>query len=407
MPSPPEILSAPVTLPGGLVLPNRIAKAAMSEVLAEPSGAPGERLIRLYERLGRGGAGLLITGHVIVDRGGLGEPGNVLIEDGRHLEALRRWAAAAQAQGARAFVQLTHTGRQSPRRLTPRPVAPSAVAMRGFFGLFATPRELTASEIEGIVRRFGDAAAIVKDAGFAGVQLHGAHGYLVSQFLSPLTNRRDDAWGGDGERRVRFVLEVVRAMRARVGPRFPIAVKLNSADFQRGGFELEDALEVARALEREGIDVLEVSGGNYESPAMSGSGELASRVRESTRLREAYFLEYARAIRAAVRIPLMLTGGMRSASVMADAIGQGVVDLVGLARPIALEPDLPARLISGQSRAARAVPLRTGIRKIDDLLQIFWFQTQLHRMAEGREPDAALSKWRALAEGVRSSVATA
>ncbi|MBK7400289.1 MAG: NADH:flavin oxidoreductase/NADH oxidase family protein [Myxococcales bacterium] len=397
-------LARPLVLPGGLSLPNRLAKSAMSEVLGDADGGPTDRLVRLYERLGRGGAGLLITGHVIVAREGRGEPGNVLLEDARHLPALRRWAEAGQAHGSHVFVQLNHTGRQSPRRLTPVPVAPSAVGLRGFFGTFATPRALTGAEVEGLIGRFATAASLAKDAGFAGVQIHGAHGYLVSQFLSPLANRRDDEWGGSLENRMRFLLSIVRAMRAAVGPDYPIAVKLNSADFQRGGFELDDAKVVAQALEAVGVALLEISGGNYESPAMAGSGELPTRVRESTRLREAYFLEYAREIRAVTTLPLMLTGGMRTAATMNEVLASGAVDVIGLARPLTFEPDLPARLVSGAADGARPLKIHTGVKKIDDMLQVFWFQQQLHRMADGLEPDPGLGRFAALAHGVRHTL---
>jgi 2,4-dienoyl-CoA reductase-like NADH-dependent reductase (Old Yellow Enzyme family) len=402
-PSARTVLASPLRLRSGVVLPNRLAKAAMSEVLANGDGSPSERLIRLYERWGRGGAGLLVTGHVIVDRSGIGEPGNVVLEDERHLPALRRWAEAAQANGSRVFVQLNHAGRQSPRRVTPEPLAPAAVALRGFGGLFARPRALLPAEVEQLVEKFATSAVLAKEAGFAGVQIHAAHGYLISQFLSPRVNLRDDAWGGDAKRRRAFLLAIVRRTRERVGSGFPIAVKLNSADFQRGGFTFEEAMDVARALEDEGIDLLEVSGGNYESPAMAGSGELPKATRASTREREAYFLEYAKGLRAVTTTPIVLTGGMRSADVMRDAILSGAVDIIGMARPLAFDPDLPRRILDG-GHGATPVKVHTGIRKVDDMLQIFWFQSQIHRMANGLEPDPELGRFRALLAGVRDTI---
>ena len=398
-----SLLAAPLRLPSGATLPNRLAKAAMSEILGDrATGAPTDALVRLYERWGRGGAGLLITGHVIVDPGGLGEVGNVVIVDDRHRAALRRWAEAGQAHGARMWMQLNHAGRQSPRRLSREPVAPSAVPLRGMSSLFMPPRALTEPEIEAIIRRFGVAAAVARDAGFAGVELHGAHGYLVSQFLSPRTNRRDDAWGGDPARRSRFLLEVVRAMRAAVGPAFPIGVKLNSADFQRGGFTIEESMDVARSLDAAGVDLLEVSGGNYESPAMAGSGELARHQRQSSRDREAYFLDYAKRIRGVTAMPIMLTGGMRSRAVMEDALASGAVDVVGLARPMTIAPDLPARVLDGTAAAAPVVRIRSRVRLVDDALQALWYQAQIHRMARGQEPDLGLSRWGALWRGMRA-----
>ena len=383
-------LSSPLTLPGGATLPNRLAKAAMSEALGDSAGGPTDGLIRLYERWGRGGAGLLITGNVIVDPAGRGEPGNVVLLDDRHRAGLIRWAEAAQAQGARLWMQLNHAGRQSPRNLTPRPVAPSAVPLRGFAGAFAAPRALTDAEVHAVIARFATAAAIAKDAGFAGVQLHGAHGYLVSQFLSPLTNQRDDAWGGDAVRRRRFLSAVIAAMRAAVGPGFPIGVKLNSADFQRGGFTVEEAMAVAAELGPAGVDLLEVSGGNYESPAMAGRGELPTEQRASSVAREAYFLDYARQLRTATAVPLLLTGGLRTRATMLEILGEGAVDVIGLGRPLAVAPDLPAGLLDGTVEAAPAPRIRSRIRKVDDALQVLWFQDQLRRMARGDEPDLGL-----------------
>jgi 2,4-dienoyl-CoA reductase-like NADH-dependent reductase (Old Yellow Enzyme family) len=403
--NPPAILSQPLVLRSGATLPNRLAKAAMSEVLGDPAtGAPTDALVRLYERWGRGGAGLLITGHVIVDPAGRGEAANVVVTDDRHLPALRRWVEAAQAHGSRLWMQINHAGRQAPRRLTSEPVAPSAVGVRGFAGAFARPRALTEAEIEALIERFATTAAVAKAAGFAGVQVHGAHGYLVSQFLSPLTNRRDDAWGGDSTRRRRFLIEIVRSIRAAVGPAFPVGVKLNSADFQRGGFTIEESMEVARALEEAGLDLLEVSGGNYESPAMSGSGELPASQRQSSRDREAYFLDYARRIRSATRVPIMLTGGMRTAATMAEVITSGAVDVIGLARPSSYQPDLAAQLLAGTADGATPVRIRSGIRQVDDALQVFWFQEQIHRMARGQEPDLELGAWGALFRGVRATL---
>nr|HEX4318528.1 NADH:flavin oxidoreductase/NADH oxidase family protein [Kofleriaceae bacterium] len=393
------MLDRPLQLASGATLSNRIAKAAMSEALADPvTGAPTDALVRVYERWARSGAALLITGHVIVDPAGRGEVGNVVVTDDRHRAALARWAAAGRAHGAHLWAQLNHAGRQSPRRLSREPVAPSAVAMRGFAGLFARPRALAAAEVRAIVARFGTAAAVVADAGFTGIEIHAAHGYLASQFLSPRTNQRDDDYGGSLANRARFLLEVVAATRAAVGASFPIAVKLNSADFQRGGFEIDDAIAVARMLERAGIDVLEITGGSYEAPAMAG------RERASTVAREAYFLDYATRIRAAVALPILLTGGMRSRAVMEHALASGAVDVVGLARPMTYAPELPARLLDGSLDRAPEIDVRSRIRSLDDALQALWFQAQIRELAAGREPDPKLSRAAALWRGFRGMV---
>lgn len=400
-----SLLAAPFTLPNGSTLPNRLAKSAMSEALADPADhAPNDAMVRLYERWGKSGAGLLITGNVIVDPGGFGEPGNVLIVDDRHRAELARWAEAGQAHGAKLWMQINHTGRQAPKQLIRQPVAPSAVGLKGMGGLFAKPRALTEHEITEIIARFATAAAVAKDAGFAGVQIHAAHGYLISQFLSPLVNLRDDAWGGDGARRSRFLLEIVRAIRGAVGAAFPIGVKLNSADFQRGGFSIDDAMDVVRRLEAAGIDLLEISGGNYESPATAGSGELQRKQRTSSREREAYFLDYARQIRTVTRLPIMLTGGMRSRATMEQAVSSGAVDVVGLARPMAYTPDLPARLLDGSLAAAPVVKLRSRIRIVDDAVQVMWFQHQIAAMAHGGEPDLELGVWAAFWHGIRGNL---
>lgn len=387
----PVHLAKPLPLPSGSALPNRIVKAAMSEVLAHRhSGTPTEELVRLYERWATSGAGMMLTGNVMIDVESRGELGQVVVEDERHLPILRRWADAAQAHGAKLWMQINHAGRQAPRSVTANAVGPSAVGMKGLTGLFATPRALDGGEVLDLVRRFATTARIAKEAGFSGVQIHAAHGYLVSQFLSPLTNLRDDAWGGDAERRMRFLREIVRAVRAEVGPSFPIGVKLNSADFQRGGFGEDESMGVVVALEKEGIDLLEISGGNYESPAMMGSQ------RASTARREAYFLEYARKVRALVKTPLLLTGGMRTARVMESVVASGEVDAVGLGRPLSFEADLPARILRGEAGAIE-VEVKVGIRLLDDMLQAAFSQAQMARMARGLLPDLGISRWRVLA----------
>ena len=387
-------LASPLTLPCGATLPNRIAKSAMSENLAGSGFLPDERLIRLWSRWSRGGAGLLITGNVMVDRRALGEPHNVVIEPGTPASALAPWAAAGRAGGARVWPQINHPGRQSPRFLSRVPVAPSAVPMVIPGKLFNSPRALEEAEIWEIIGRFGAAAAISKEAGFDGVQIHGAHGYLVSQFLSPLTNIREDGWGGDAVRRRRFLVELVRAMRAAVGPTFPIGVKLNSADFQRGGFSEEESMEVVEILEKEGVDLLEISGGTYERPAVTGT--LAEQ-KQSTASREAYFLDYARRVRARTAMPLMLTGGFRTKAGMEAAIESGAIDVAGMARPLALQPELPRAFLDGTATDSEVRPRKTGLRMLDGLLEIAWYSDQLHRMGEGLDPRPGVWPWTVLA----------
>ncbi len=381
--TPAAPLSQTLTLPCGAVLPNRLAKSAMSEALGTMDNRATPALERLYGTWAEGGIGLCITGNVMIDRTALGEPGNVAIEDERDLDALKRWAAAGTQGGTQLWMQINHPGKQSPKGLNRENVAPSAIPFRQEMqAFFATPRELTASEIEALVQRYATTARIAQKAGFSGVQIHGAHGYLVSQFLSPHHNRREDDWGGTPAKRRRFVLAVLAAMRAAVGPQFPIGIKLNSADFQRGGFTEEESLETITALVEAGIDLVEISGGTYEAPAMTGV------VKSTTRDREAYFLAFAEKVRAITRVPLMLTGGFRSLGGMSEALQSGAIDLVGLGRLLAVEPNLPKRLLAGQEPTQVIKPIVTGIKLIDRmaLMEVAWYTRQLHRIGKGEAP---------------------
>ena len=381
------LLAQPLKLPNGSVIRNRILKSAMSEALANPSGAPTPELARLYRAWADGGVGLCITGNVMIDRRAVGEPGNVVIEDARDMDALQAWALAATAQGTACWVQLNHPGKQAPKGLNRETVAPSAVPFRDDLkAFFATPRALDDAEVRDVILRFGQAAGLVRQAGFSGVQIHGAHGYLVSQFLSPHHNERTDEWGGTADKRRRFVLEVYRAIRAAVGPGFPVGIKLNSADFQRGGFTEQESLDTVRALAAAGIDLIEISGGTYEAPAMTGVQLGRDAVPSSTRQREAYFLAFAEKARAAVSTPLVVTGGFRSAGGMAQTVGSGAVDMVGLARMLAIEPDLPRRILSGLAPLHQVKPITTGIKAIDKLglLEVSWYTGQLKRIGRGQ-----------------------
>jgi 2,4-dienoyl-CoA reductase-like NADH-dependent reductase (Old Yellow Enzyme family) len=391
------LLNRELSLPNGRILKNRLAKAAMSENLAERDGRPNEGLVRLYARWASGGAGLLITGNVMVDGRWREEVRNVVVEDESELELLRRWAADTKSQGAQVIAQISHPGRQA-IRTTERPVAPSEVEMKGLSMFFKKPRALEPSEIQSIIDRFVRTSTILEKAGFDGVQIHGAHGYLISQFLSPLSNRREDEWGGDPERRMRFLLEIVRRVRAAVSPSFIVGVKLNSADFMRGGFGEEESMEVVKTLDHSGIDLLEISGGNYEAPAMMGTAK------QSTVAREAYFLEYAEKVRRVTSVPLMVTGGFRTRDTMEQAIESAAVDLIGIARPLALEPDLPIRLMIGEADRAKSIDVRVGIRLLDSQLQGTWYQRQIQRLAQGLDPDPELSRWCMVWEGVRARV---
>ncbi|MEM6300834.1 MAG: NADH:flavin oxidoreductase/NADH oxidase family protein [Pseudomonadota bacterium] len=404
-------LSEPLQLPCGAVLPNRLAKAAMTEGLADLRGVPTASLTQLYRVWSEGGAGMLLTGNVVVDQYHLERPGNVVIDrepDQPMRDALAGWAKAATAAGNHAWVQISHAGRQTMKTVNPRPKAPSAVKLALPGGQFAEPEALTGDEIQDIVRRFAIAASAVKEAGFTGVQIHAAHGYLLSQFLSPRSNCRTDEWGGSLENRARMLLAIVDATRAAVGENYPIAVKLNSADFQKGGFAFEESLTVAKWLEEHSVDLLEVSGGTYEQPKLLGLEGLEpieeQAVAESTLRREAYFVDFAIAMREAITIPLMVTGGFRSRAAMEQALAEGGAAVIGLGRPMCVQTDAPKRILNGEAslpRYEQTLSLlpnwlqflnRIGlVRTLSSFATQYWFYAQLTAIGERGRPLDELS----------------
>ncbi|MCG8672899.1 MAG: NADH:flavin oxidoreductase/NADH oxidase family protein [Pseudomonadales bacterium] len=379
-----DVLGQPLKLANGVVIKNRFAKSAMSETLGNTDNGPRDLLSNLYKTWALGGTGLLITGNVMVDRRALGEPNNVAMEDERHIDALKAWASASTVNDTHTWVQLNHPGKQSPNMLSKEPVAPSAIPLaKEFKSFFNPPRALTEDEILDQIERFGKSAAISKKAGFTGVQIHGAHGYLVSQFLSPHHNQRTDRWGGSIENRARFVMEIYQSIRTNVGADFPVSIKMNSADFQRGGFTEDESMIVAEMLADAGMDLIEISGGNYESPSMTGAN-----VKASTKAREAYFLSYAEDIRKRIDTPLMVTGGFRTELGMAQAVASGATDLVGYGRPLAVEPDFPNKILNGESFTSQVRPRLTGIKAIDEraMMETAWYTNQLNRIAQGKKP---------------------
>ena len=383
-----SVLNQSFTLPCGAVVPNRIAKSALSEGIAEPNGRPSTALFNLYERWGKGGAGILFTGNVMVDKDHLVNA-NVMISEGESfLEDYTTLANKAQAHGTHLWMQINHPGRQSPAYLDKAPVSASDVGMPS--KRYIQPRPLEEAEILDLIERYGNAALVAKKAGMKGAQIHGAHGYLVSQFLSGLTNLRTDQWGGSLKNRARFVMEIYRNMREKVGPDFPLGIKINSADFQRGAFTEEESMEVIQMLDEAGMDLIEVSGGTYERAAMVGTTH-----KESTKAREAYFMDFIVKVRSKIKTPLMLTGGFRTASTMANAISSGELDFVGMGRPFCIFPNVAKDLISGAMTDCTVPDLLTGIDKIDmtGMLQTPWNQFQLVRMGKGLEPDVELDIW--------------
>lgn len=398
MPAQNWLLNQPLTLKNNAVIKNRIMKSAMSEGLATWDNRMTDALVRLYDRWARGGTGLLISGNVMVDRRALGEPGNLVVEDDRDLDRLKQMTAAGTQDGAQFWMQINHPGKQAIRTLNKHAYAPSAIPFPGDMRLyFAPPQELTAEQIQDLITRFGNTAAIAKAAGFTGVQIHGAHGYLVSQFLSPRHNQRHDEWGGNPENRRRFVLALYHEMRRRVGPNFPIGIKLNSADFQRGGFTEDESLDVIRALDQAGIDLIEISGGTYEKPIMML--ERFRKQKASTQARESFFLDFAEKARNVAQAPLVVTGGFQTPNGMNDAIASGAVDMVGLGRLLTIEPDASTRLLQGQASRYTVKSIRTGIKPLDNraLLELMWYGRQLRRLGNGQEPKPQESAYRSLA----------
>lgn len=410
-----SVLAQPLTLPCGASLPNRLAKAAMTEGLATIAGVPTPALERLYGIWSDGGAGLLLTGNIMIDAMHLERPGNVVLEgaaDTTMHAALAGWAQASTRAGNHTWVQLSHAGRQTQKMVNPRPKAPSAVKLGLPGGQFGEPEALSGDEIDAIVQRFAGAAAAVKAAGFTGVQIHAAHGYLISQFLSPRTNQREDAYGGVLENRARMLLDTVDAVRQAVGPDFPVAVKLNSADFQKGGFAFEDSLQVARWLEEHGIDLIEISGGTYEQPKLLGvegvEPEERPQIAESTLRREAYFVDFALAMQKTVSVPLMVTGGFRSRAAMEQALSEGGASLVGLGRPMCVQTDAPKRLLEGATELPHyedelaLLPAwlhfltRIGlVRTLATFAVQYWYYAQLDTLGHQGKADPSLSVMRA------------
>lgn len=378
-----------ITLPCGVSAKNRLFKSAMSEQLGDAQQNPGEKLFKLYQTWAEGGIGICVSGNIMVDRDALGEPKNVVLDEQSDLDSFRRWTQSATANSTQFWAQLNHPGKQIPNFLNKQPVAPSAIPLgNGLEKAFNCPRELTDAEIETIIERFATSAKLAKEVGFNGVQIHSAHGYLVNQFLSPHHNQRQDRWGGSLENRMRFLIEIYHAIRASVGKDFAVAIKLNSADFQKGGFSEEDFLIVVKELDTLGIDLIEVSGGNYENPEMMA--------KESTAKREAFFIKQASKAKALLNTAkLVVTGGFRSAKAMNQALADEVIDAAGIARPMAVYPDLPNRLIADDNYGIKMKSLSSGSKTLDRLsmLELVWYEHQMDRIGSGKGAKPNQSSW--------------
>lgn len=376
----------------GKTAKNRFFKSAMEEQLAQQN-QPTMSLVQLYDTWAKGGAGVLVTGNVMVAENGKGSINDVVLTDERSLPTLQQWAKAGTQNDTLLIMQINHAGKQSPKVLSPTPVAPSEVALQGMDGFINPPRALTEPEIDALIQQFATTAKIAEKAGFSGVQIHAAHGYLISQFLSPHHNRRQDKWGGSLENRMRFLVDIYHAIRAVVQPEFLVGLKLNSADFQKGGFDETDSLQVVQKMAELGIDFIEISGGNYENPEMLS-------VKDSTRKREAFFLDYAEKARAICPVPLIITGGFRSESAMNEALQSGHLDFIGIARPFALLPDLPNQIKQGSYRTLETHRIKTGFAPVDNklgaVLEMDWYMAQMRLIGQGKQPNLKLSPWKVL-----------
>jgi len=409
-----EILKTPLQLPCGVVLKNRLAKAAMTEGLAGPDGLPDERHARLYRTWAESGVGLLITGNVMVDGNHLERPGNVIVDrafEPRERASFKAWADAASADGCQMWMQISHAGRQTQKLVNPRPKSASDVQLGLPGGQFGRPVPLTSDEIRNLVERYAEAAAVARETGFGGVQVHAAHGYLISQFLSPNANRRQDEWGGSLENRARFLRAIVAATRARTGRDFAIGVKLNSSDFQKGGFGPDDARQVVAWLEEDGVDLIELSGGTYEQPRMLELEGLEPveeiRLRASTRQREEFFLGFASELKGVVGVPLMVTGGFRTARGMAAAVRDDGIAAIGIGRPLCGDPLCTQRLLRDGTDLPRYERLLGNprhffgvnspvklVKAIASFSVMAWYYDQIVLMSEGRPNDPDLACFR-------------
>lgn len=334
-----SILFSPIKI-GKVEIPNRFVRSATQESMAEDDGTPTKRLVDLFGELAKGEVGLIITGHAYVNPLGKASPRQTGIYEDRFVAGLKAVPEAVHAYPTRIFLQIAHAGRQTkPKIAGGMPVSPSPVYDPS---VKLEPRELTGAEIRGLIEDFVKAAKRAKEAGFDGVQLHMAHGYLLSSFISPHVNRRTDEWGGSPENRARMALEIVRRIKQANGPEFPLIVKLNSTDFLPDGLQVDDSIAVAKMLEGAGVDGIEVSGGMAESGR--GSVWIGLRAEED----EGYFVENAARIKAAVRVPIFGLGGNRTFAVMERFVAEGKADLISLSRPLIRDPYLIRKFRVGE-----------------------------------------------------------
>ena len=392
-----NLLFTPITLPNGTTIKNRFFKSAMSEGMGTRDFQPKKNIATLYKRWAEGGTGLIITGNIMVDPKGTAEPGNIVFDKNSNMEILKNWANQGQQHGAKVMVQLNHPGKQAPKTIAKETVAPSAVPLgNGLNKLFSTPRALTTSEVEELVQKFVTSAKITKEAGFSGVQIHAAHGYLISQFLSPHDNRRTDKYGGSLENRMRFLKEIYLGMREELGKDFTIGIKINSTDFKEDGLTEEDSLETIVELANLGLDFVEISGGTYERPAMMGA--------TSKSTNQVFFAEYSKKLKQKIEIPVVVTGGIRSINAMNTLLNDNTTDFIGIARPLTIDPNIPNKIKQGTYTIVETTRVSTGVKKLDkifgSLLGIVYYQVLMQNIAKGKEPKATKNAWPSLIQAV-------
>lgn len=378
-----NLIGTEFKLPCGVLLKNRLVKSAMTERISNNKLEPTKGHEKLYEDWSKTGAGLLITGNVMIDRKHLESAGNVCFDNDIILPKLRSWATSALHNGNHIWVQISHSGRQTNKFTNSRPLSPSEVQLKKI-GLFGKPKAMTVKDIQNVIDGFVKAAILTKEAGFTGLQIHSAHGYLLSQFLSSNTNKRTDHWGGSIENRSRLLISIIREIRKVVGSNFPISVKLNSSDFQRGGFTEEESLEVIKMLDNEKIDLLEISGGTYEKVAFFLMNEDPIEEKTSTKKREAYFIDFAKKVRSISNIPLLITGGFRSYDFCNEVLENGELDLIGMGRPfITNREDIPG-FLRGEKPNLENMVLRTGIKQFEDAAEGGFYARQIIRFSKGK-----------------------
>ena len=392
-----NLLFTPITLPNGTTIKNRFFKSAMSEGMGTRDFQPKKNIATLYKRWAEGGTGLIITGNIMVDPKGTAEPGNIVFDKNSNMEILKNWANQGQQHGAKIMVQLNHPGKQAPKTVSKQTVAPSAVPIgNGLNKLFSTPRALTTSEVEELVQKFVTSAKVAKEAGFSGVQIHAAHGYLISQFLSPHDNRRTDKYGGSLENRMRFLKEIYLGMREELGKDFTIGIKINSTDFKEDGLTEEDSLKTIIELANLGLDFVEISGGTYERPAMMGA--------TSKSTNQVFFAEYSKKLKQKIEIPVVVTGGIRSINAMNTLLNDNTTDFIGIARPLTIDPNIPNKIKQGTYTIVETTRVSTGVKKLDkifgSLLGIVYYQVLMQNIAKGKEPKATKNAWPSLIQAV-------